>query len=142
MPRDFDTWNTRENFLSQNPRKASQERLLLVYLVFTCYWRQICYTQLSKPSPKLRSWAPLLNSIWCHCVLTIKPINHQAYWPSSLLTSGLPLWLLSLLACFTWTLNPKISKISLCLIDHIQHSLMAITTCWWHWQSTLTDDNW
>ena len=60
MPRDFDTWNTRENFLSQNPRKASQERFLLVYLVFTCYWRQICSTQLSKPSPKLRSWAPLL----------------------------------------------------------------------------------
>ena len=47
-------------FLSQNPRKASQERFLLVYLVFTCYWRQICYIQLSKPSPKLRSWAPLL----------------------------------------------------------------------------------
>ena len=60
MPRDFDTWNTRENFLSQNPRKAFQERFLLVYLVFTCHWRQICYTQLSKPSTKLRSWAPLL----------------------------------------------------------------------------------
>ena len=60
MPRDFDTWNTRENFLSQIPRKAFQERLILVYLVFTCYWRQICYTQLSKPSPNLRSWAPLL----------------------------------------------------------------------------------
>ena len=60
MTRDFDTWNTRENFLSQNPRKASQERFLLVYLVFTCYWRQICCTHLSKPSSKLRSWAPLL----------------------------------------------------------------------------------
>ena len=59
MPRYFDTWNTCENFLSQNP-KASQERFLLVYLVFACNWRQICSTQLSKPSPKLRSWAPLL----------------------------------------------------------------------------------
>ena len=60
MPRDFDMWNTREKNLSQSPRKAFQERLMLVYLVFTCYWRQICCTQLSKPSPKLRSWAPLL----------------------------------------------------------------------------------
>ena len=32
----------------------------MVYLVFKCYRRQICYTQLSKPSPKLRSWAPVL----------------------------------------------------------------------------------
>ena len=60
LPRDFDTWNTREKNLSQSPRKAFQERLILVYLVFTCYWRQICSTQLSKPSPNLRSWAPLL----------------------------------------------------------------------------------
>ena len=60
LPRDFDTWNTREKNLSQSPRKAFQERLMFVYLVFTCYWRQICYTQLSKPSPILRSWAPLI----------------------------------------------------------------------------------
>ena len=73
MPCDFDTWNTRENFLSQNPRKASQERFLLVYLVFTCYWRQICYTQLSKPSPKLRSWAPLL--VYDATVLTNFPLK-------------------------------------------------------------------
>ena len=78
MPCDFDTWNTHENFLSQNPRKASQERFLLEYSIFTCYWRQICYTQLRKPSPKLRSWAPLLvydatvshisAKIWSNCV--------------------------------------------------------------------------
>ena len=60
MPRDFDTWNTRENFLSQNPRKASQERFLFLYLVYAYYWRQICSNQWSKLSPKLRSWAPLL----------------------------------------------------------------------------------
>ena len=60
LPRDFATWNTCEKNLSQSPRKAFQGRFMLVYLVFTCYWRQICYTQLSKPRPKLRSWAPLL----------------------------------------------------------------------------------
>ena len=60
MPRDFDTWNTREKNFSQSPRKAFQERLMLVYLVFTCYWKQICCIKLSKPSPKLRSWATLL----------------------------------------------------------------------------------
>jgi len=60
LPRDFDTWNTREKNFSQSPRKAFQKRHMLVYLVFTCYWRQICCTQLSKPSSKLRSWAPLL----------------------------------------------------------------------------------
>ena len=60
MPCDFDMWNTHEKIFSQSPRKAFQEMLMLVYLVFKCYWWQICYTQLSKPSPKLRSWAPLL----------------------------------------------------------------------------------
>ena len=37
---------------------------------------------------------------WPSSRLTIKPINHQAHWPSSLSTSGLLLRLLSLSACF------------------------------------------
>ena len=82
LPRDFDTWNTRENFLSQNPRKASQERFLLVYLVFTCYWRQICSTQLSKPSPKLRSWAPLLvydATVWLMAMVASLVVKENFY---------------------------------------------------------------
>ena len=31
LPHDFDTWNTREKILSQSPRKAFQEGLMLVY---------------------------------------------------------------------------------------------------------------
>ena len=76
LPHDFDTWNTCEKNLSQSPRKAFQERLMLVYLVFTCYWRQICYTQLSKPSPKLKSWAPLLvydATVWQKLLQAWKP---------------------------------------------------------------------
>ena len=49
-----------------------------------------------KPINHQAYWPSSLLTI---SLLTIKPINHQAHWPLSLSTSGLLLQLLSLLAC-------------------------------------------